>query len=213
MSYKATAWAYDLDLPSPRKFVLVALADFADENGSCFPGQQRLMKMTGLGERAVRNSLKMLEDEGLITRLARYESGHRISDRYRLSMQVIPARDAGTIPAPQTVHTGTSRQFIPAPRAGEPSVEPSINRQGEIPARDAGMPSPFCERHPHGTDKGCMACKMARLKFEAWEREQHKTPVPPRYSAVDDDDLRKPVVSIDELPESVRAQLHGRAAA
>jgi biotin operon repressor len=212
MSYKATAWAYDLDLPSPRKFVLVALADFADENGSCFPGQQRLAKMTGLGERAVRNSLKTLEDEGLITRLARYENGHRLTDRYRLAIG-IPAPDAGSIPAPHDIHTGTSRQFIPAPRAGEPSVEPSINHQGEVPAPDAGMPSPFCSRHPHGTDKPCIACKTARLNFKAWEREQNKTPVPPRYSSSEDADLRKQIVSIDELPESVRAQLHGRAAA
>lgn len=126
MSYKATAWAYELELPSPRKFVLVALADFADENGTCFPSQHRLMRMTGLGERAVRNSLRALEDEGLIMSVARYEDGRRIPNRYRLSMLPIPAPRAGSVPARQTEPTGTSVPNLPAPRAGE---EPPVNHQ------------------------------------------------------------------------------------
>ena len=47
MSHAATAWAYAAQIRSAgRKFVLVALADFADEAWSCFPGQERLADMT-----------------------------------------------------------------------------------------------------------------------------------------------------------------------
>lgn len=34
MSYKATAWAYDLAIKGPAKPVLTALADYADGSGS-----------------------------------------------------------------------------------------------------------------------------------------------------------------------------------
>jgi hypothetical protein len=61
VSYKATGWAYDLPLRGPAKPVLVALADFADEAGSCYPGQDRLCQMTGLSIRTVRRALERLE--------------------------------------------------------------------------------------------------------------------------------------------------------
>lgn len=47
MSYRALNWAWEADLPMPQKFVLVALADMADEKDSCYPGQERLARMTG----------------------------------------------------------------------------------------------------------------------------------------------------------------------
>ena len=53
MAYKATHWAWELDLRMPEKFVLVALADMADEAFSCFPGQKRLARMTGASVRTV----------------------------------------------------------------------------------------------------------------------------------------------------------------
>lgn len=220
MSYKATAWAYDLNLPSPRKFVLVALADFADENGSCYPGQGRLMKMTGLGERAVRNSLAKLEDEGLIERMARYQGGHRITDRYRLMMHV-PAPDAGSsgadsipapdaamrrvIPAPQTVHTGTSRHFIPAPRAGEPSVEPSENRKG------AQAPSPNCHKHPDGTDRPCRACGEARKAHDRWVLDQKEQQRLASSRAIIDRQ-NEWAANAEPMPEVLRRALGGDAA-
>lgn len=87
MSYKATAWAWDLQLDSSRKLVLLALADMADESFSCFPGQERLAAMTGMTARSVRNCLVELDGSGLLTRLRRSrDDGTRTSDRYVLNV-------------------------------------------------------------------------------------------------------------------------------
>ena len=66
MSYKATNWAWELGLKMPEKFVLVALADMADEKQSCYPGQATLSRMTGASESTVRRALNRLEDGGLL---------------------------------------------------------------------------------------------------------------------------------------------------
>lgn len=86
MSHVATAWAYRQKIRvSGRKFVLVALADFADESWSCFPGQERLAGMTGQDVRSVRRHMIELERDGFIERKSRYlANGQRTSDRYQL---------------------------------------------------------------------------------------------------------------------------------
>lgn len=67
MSYQALSWAFKQDIsPSTAKFVLVALANYADDDGYCFPGQKRLAEDTCQSERSVRSHLASLERRGLI---------------------------------------------------------------------------------------------------------------------------------------------------
>lgn len=96
MSNRAITWAYRQELPCGAKFVLVALADMADEAHSCYPGQALLASMTGQAERTVRRHLESLESAGLITRAARRTgAGVRTSDRY-----VLVVEDDGPPPGP-----------------------------------------------------------------------------------------------------------------
>ncbi|MDJ0323190.1 helix-turn-helix domain-containing protein [Cryobacterium sp. PH31-AA6] len=89
MSYRATHWAYDLPLIGPAKFVLVALADMADEANTCYPGQKRLAIMTGFSEKTVSRAINSLDTMGLLTREQRHGNfGYRTSDRYRLNLDV-----------------------------------------------------------------------------------------------------------------------------
>lgn len=92
MSHWASTWAYEQDVqPAGRKFVLVALAGFADEDGFCYPGQETLAKMTGQDLRTVQRHLKSLEKDSVIQRKARWKkAGGRNSDGYTL--QAPPAR-------------------------------------------------------------------------------------------------------------------------
>lgn len=74
--------------------------------------------------------------------------------------------------------------------------------------------------HPAAYVAGCVAREPYRWGVDlgpAPERptglDTHAaggTPVPSRYSAADDPDLDKHLVTVDELPAEVRAQLHGR---
>lgn len=184
MSYKATGWAYDLPLRGSAKPVLVALADFADEAGSCYPGQERLAQMTGLNERTIRRALTRLETLGLIRRERRTDArGHRKSDRYYLAI--------GTQSLPDTEPTGQTAQWAESPSLPDTVAgtyrknhqgEPSGGRQAPTPAQDQPQTNgaePWCNRHPNGTDKPCAACKKARVAFEAAEAAP-ATPTP-RY--------------------------------
>ena len=95
MSLQAMEWAYRQEVsPSARKFVLVTLANYADGDGFCFPGQDTLAKMTGQDERSVRNHLANLEADGLIRREHRQrKNGSRKSDGIYLEMPVPTGKD------------------------------------------------------------------------------------------------------------------------
>lgn len=143
MSHAAVAWAYAQHLPNPRKAILVALADFADEENSCFPGQKKLAFMVGITDRSVRNALAALETSGHITRVHRHrEDGTRTSDRYTLAVgQVIdtptpvddpvdkplPERPSGSgLPERGSATTGTTfRDYRNVVPGKEPPEEPS----------------------------------------------------------------------------------------
>jgi len=67
MSIAALRWAFPLKMRDPSaKAVLVALADHADADGTCWPSIRRLTQFTSLGERTVQRALKRLADEGRI---------------------------------------------------------------------------------------------------------------------------------------------------
>lgn len=87
MSLYAMSWAFSLTLPPNEKIVLLALADCENEETlRCDPSQPFLAKKASLGERTVREMLKLLEQRGLITRTKRGGRGEgRQSDNYRLA--------------------------------------------------------------------------------------------------------------------------------
>lgn len=90
MSNKALNWAFQLDLKSGPKFVLVALADYADEADSCYPSYDKISKKTGIGKRAIANHMAALEELGLVTREElRYDDGRRSGFRFRLNLQIL----------------------------------------------------------------------------------------------------------------------------
>lgn len=86
MAHEYTTWVYKQDISGAgRKFVLIALADIADENGYAFPGQKRLTRMTGQSERSVRQHLEWLVEHGYLKReQRRRKDGTRTSDAYFL---------------------------------------------------------------------------------------------------------------------------------
>jgi len=100
MSY---AWA--LELPTSEKFVAVALADHAHDDGSeARPSQALIAKKTGLSERQVRRSLANLVERGVIE-LVR-GGGHHRPNVYRFTF-VRPDTVSALRPDIQTVRPDT----------------------------------------------------------------------------------------------------------
>ena len=72
MSIQAVAWAIRQRVGSPTgKVLLMCLANYADENGECWPSQTTISNEAELGERATRDWLKTLEESGFIERRRR----------------------------------------------------------------------------------------------------------------------------------------------
>lgn len=113
--------------PGP-KAVLLALANYADEDGFCFPSQERLARDTEQGVRTVQRQLAWLAQRGLVVKTARGGSGGgRWSNWYRLLLEGQPANLAvspdATPPMPDEL-PATGDVSYPPTVAQEPPLEP-----------------------------------------------------------------------------------------
>lgn len=165
MSVEALSWAKRTTAGGAnRKAVLMVLADYADEDGSCYPGQERIAAESEVSVRTVRRILAEFEERGLIVRKARgVPGGGRTSDRIYLVMGAggnaaslsplppIPATDA-TKPASGDTETGQSLAGEPS---GEPPVEPSDNARSldEIADELAARLVKGWPKRPNGADR------------------------------------------------------------
>lgn len=88
MSWQATAWAEKQKTGSPsRKVLLLVLANYADENGFCWPSQSRLADGTEQSVDTVQRQLRKLETDGHISRQVRVrKGGHFPAHSYQLNM-------------------------------------------------------------------------------------------------------------------------------
>jgi predicted transcriptional regulator len=125
MSVQAISWALNVSTgDTGAKCLLLALANYADENGECWPSQERLARDTELTDRTVRTKLKLLEECGLIRREHRCsDAGWRTSDYYRLYLGQ-SERFSGEAEAPTGNPCIANRKS--ASGIEEPSEEPSF---------------------------------------------------------------------------------------
>lgn len=87
MSNTALTWAFKQNMKSGPKFVLVALCDYADEAGSCYPKIAQLAVRTGQDARTVQRHLKSLTADNFITRKRkRYDDGRLAGYRFHINM-------------------------------------------------------------------------------------------------------------------------------
>jgi DNA-binding MarR family transcriptional regulator len=145
MSIQAVAWALKQRTGSPTlKVTLLAVANYADEEGKCWPSQERLALDTDLSERSVRDALKRLQEMGYLSREARRINGNqRETDIIRLNShrKILPVE---TPPENDDTATGKLRQKPPEAPAGKPLVEPSKNHHSSLrsePAREQNLTS------------------------------------------------------------------------
>ena len=141
MSWEALAWAKDSDIAHPvAKFILVLLANKADENFSCYPSIRTLMAESGAGRSTILRALSYLETRGFMSRRPQFhDSGARRSTRYYLNhpraQHLPPGSDPGSPrPAagrgPSRIETGTVSKRHP-PRV--PQRDP-LNPSTESPS-------------------------------------------------------------------------------
>lgn len=115
MSIGALNWAFaQTDMQITQKFILVVLANYADEENTCYPGQRKIAEQIGASVETVRRSLKLLEDAGFIIRERRnYDGGWRTSDRYRLAVDEPTGQFEGGTGQSEGSPTGQSEGCLP----------------------------------------------------------------------------------------------------
>ncbi len=88
--------------PTP-KYVLLALADYANENGECYPGQQDIADRTGLTKRCVIAAISELIQAGYVT--VKKTAGNK--NRYVVSGEPnsLPTSEADSLPNQCTTFT------------------------------------------------------------------------------------------------------------
>ena len=74
MSVKLMSAAWDMDLPMGQKMLLLALCDHANDDGVCYPSQEKLAQKCSMGERTVISHIQWLERHGIVSRERRQNS-------------------------------------------------------------------------------------------------------------------------------------------
>lgn len=143
MSVQAISWALKQKAGCPgSKLVLLCLANYADEDGYCWPSQATIAEETEQGERTVRRHIEALEARNLLkTEKRRVANGIFASDRCFLNInqrtiwpaanladgqkQQSPAANLAGNPSEEEppIQTHTARAPVPCPQDFEPTEQ------------------------------------------------------------------------------------------
>lgn len=135
--FSTAVWSADISDPTS-KFILLRLADHANDAGECWPSVASICKSTGLCERSVQGKLRALEKSGII----KITRGVNRST-YFLSMEALKSTPQDLHPAesaPRRICHPTPQDLRPTPQTvlpypanlAAPYKEPSRNRQRTV---------------------------------------------------------------------------------
>lgn len=164
MSFQAMTWAIKQKVGNATgKAILLMLANYADDEGKCFPGQEKLAAECECSARTIREWLEKFENLGLISREKRRRNdGYRTSDLIVLNLESLPEAISpeGNSPENNDSLTGNSRHSYRKETPSNLLVEPLDNHQQP---RDARKPENDLDQlqaklinaagekiHPHG---------------------------------------------------------------
>lgn len=131
------------------RFVLLCLADFANDAGECWPSVEAIAAKTCLSERGVRENIRWLEAEGWLSTVV--GGGAHACNQYRLNpapyaektRQQVPGKPGSRFrPAPRAEKTRQITAQNPAPGAPEPlrtiireEEPPLVPPKGKLPPK------------------------------------------------------------------------------
>lgn len=157
MSISLMTDVWKLTLQAPRKMVLLALADNANDDGTdCWPSVGKLVEKCSMSERAVQGHLAALEEDGYIKRHERLGRSNKFTihvDRIRLEIlqkvKVLADTPAESAPPakvtdipPQNLHPSPSNQHdihTPAEFAPPQSMHPTPAGSAPITTREPSL--------------------------------------------------------------------------
>ena len=158
MSNAITAACRPLQMPPTAKAVLMAMADYADDGGMCWPSIAGLCEYTCFGKSAVIEAIKLLERIGVVVanRADRYRTSYMLHPaRYMQNGLVHKADMSGSRTSPSSgglVRLAENEVREPENEVREPDTnhqEPSRTISKATTKKRASAPDPLC---PDGVD-------------------------------------------------------------
>ncbi|MDP5208864.1 helix-turn-helix domain-containing protein [Microbulbifer sp. 2205BS26-8] len=130
MSAEATFWAWQQDVKSTHKLVLLSLANCHNEaSGQCNPSIKYIVGVTGLNRKTVISAMEQLELSGLILRVKLNGS----SNNFRLSIGHATSTENGPGPKTDQYQKRTRPKNGPVPKTVQTSPK---NGTGPVPKTD-----------------------------------------------------------------------------
>ena len=112
--------------------MLLALANYADSTGLCWPKVKTLCVDTSLSERTVRTALRRLDGDFIEVEKRRGKTGQQASSVYRLSLGLPVGNDSTLESKPEGNHCLSQKATIASIYNDEPPIEPSLWRSSEL---------------------------------------------------------------------------------
>ena len=185
MSIELMSKAWKLDLSIGEKLLLLKLADHANDEGVCWPGQGSLARLCSMSERAVRDNLRRLQAHGFLTMEYRNIGVDRKTCVYRLhldekiaeklgggqaeNVDSRPAESAGGADSRPADCDIPDRQNLPVVYKAEPSGEAIIRTTGGGgPPLEADSPAQD-ETGIIWDDQQKIFRNIAKEVFERWD--------------------------------------------
>lgn len=131
MSIEAINWAFEQDIKTSgkEKLILLVLANYADEDGICYPSISTICKKSSAARDTVFRSINYLIENGLIQKAdknnlpSKYKSNQNV---YRLLVAVSNQSEYST--SPSMSDNPSEYEASSSPSTGhKPLIEPSIN--------------------------------------------------------------------------------------
>lgn len=171
----AVEWAHKQELSHSTSYLLVTIAEHADLNGECYPGQDRLALLVHMKARTVRAKLRELVEEDLIEMEFRYDDrGYRVSSLIRLKMPVETVEKADVPPEQTATPTGKNDAAYRHTAAGTSEHLEDERKSSASGSSDEARPEPSFPSQSQPIDR-----QAGRV--EIVDRPCHKpTPPPPR---------------------------------
>jgi len=150
MSFQAMTWAVQQKVGNATgKAILLMLANYADDQGECFPSQEKLAAECECSVATVARWLKAFEEWGALVKVKQYgEGGYRRADRLQLAIGIPITK------LPSTELPNSASKLTHHSDGAEPVKEPTSLRSVSSGARDLAefrqalgtiLPSPLIE--------------------------------------------------------------------
>lgn len=150
MSVKLMAKAWEMPIPTGQKMVLLALCDHANDDGACYPSQDKIAQKCSMSLRAIVRHIKWLEMRGVLVKERRQNTNIRKSNLYLISLDNYQCANVAcanvacanlacaNLAHPNVPITSSECDSVALTLYDEPSEEPSI----EPSSGDGGAGAP-----------------------------------------------------------------------